>query len=131
MTGLRSPAARVRPRTALALAGALAALAGGCGHTTTVGSSRTLSIAVTEYRLAPETVRMTQGAVTLVVHNLGLYSHNLSISLNGVSEGTTDPIPPGQTAVLTVALSPGRYVIASTLQQDESLGAYGTLIVTR
>jgi hypothetical protein len=26
---------------------------------------------------------------------------------------------------------PGRYVIASTLQQDESLGAYGTLIVTR
>lgn len=139
MTGLRSPAARVRPqrlrrrsrRCSLALLGALAALAGGCGHTTAVGTSRTLSVAVTEYRLAPQTVRTNEGALTLIVHNLGLYSHNLSISRNDISEGTTPPIPPGQTAVLTVELLPGRYVMASTLQQDESLGAYGTLIVTR
>ncbi len=123
MPGLRS--------TGLALAAGVALLAGGCGHATVVGKSRTLEVSVTEYRVAPEQAEVPAGPLTIAVHNYGLLSHNLSVSRNGQAEGATQPISPGGTAVLSLTLAPGRYLMASTLLSDETLGAYGTLIVRR
>jgi plastocyanin len=109
---------------------ALAVPVVGCGSATTVGSGRTLTVALSEYRLNPDNVRVKAGYVTIVVRNYGHLTHNLSIALNGQSAGATKPIPPGQSALLTLSLTPGTYMMSSTLLSDEALGEYGTLTVT-
>jgi hypothetical protein len=120
VSGRRSPLAWLA--TAVAWLGA-----GGCGATTHVGSERTLQIALTEYRVTPQDVHASSGPLTVFVHNYGRLSHDLVISLNGLTEISTKPIAPGQTAELDADLSPGTYVMASTILSDQALGAYGTL----
>ena len=108
-----------------------AVLIGGCGHTHVVGSSRTVDVALTEYRLIPQDVRASAGQVTLLVHNYGRLTHNFVVSLDGQQQGQTPPLAPGDSVGLTLTLSPGTYSMASTLLSDQALGAYGTLKVTR
>jgi hypothetical protein len=107
------------------------ALSAGCGSTTVVGADRTLTLTVTEYRLRPDRARVSEGLLTIVVHNYGKLTHNLAVSLDGQTEGISTPIPAGATAELPLQLTPGTYTIASTLLSDQALGAYGTLTVTR
>ena len=112
------------------LAVALASLAvAACGRTTTVGSGRTLQIALNEYRVAPQDVRAHSGLLTIYVHNYGRLTHDLVITRNGQTEAATKPIAPGQTEALDAALGPGHYLMASSVLSDQALGAYGTLIV--
>jgi hypothetical protein len=118
MSGLRAPLAA----TVLA-----AATLCGCAHTTVIDSHRVLQVTLTEYRIAPQDIRGRAGALTIFVHNFGRLSHSLSISLDGQTEGSTQPIPPGQTTELSVTLPPGTYQMASTILSDQALGAYGTL----
>jgi plastocyanin len=122
MPGLRAS------RTALPLAAL--ALLGACGHTETLGNARTLYVALSEYRLAPQSVRVSAGPVTVFVHNYGRLTHNLVISRSSQATGATRPIWPGQSAEITLTLTPGTYLMASTIQSDEALGEYGTLKVT-
>jgi hypothetical protein len=117
-------------RAPLALLATSLALLCGCGQTHVVGSDRTLQISLTEYRLAPQSIRATAGTLTILVRNYGRLTHNLVIALRGHPEGSTKPIPPGQTAVLTITLAPGTYLMSSTILSDQALGAYGTLSVT-
>ncbi len=112
---------------ALALAGA----AGGCGYTLRVGSDRKLQIALSEYRLNPDSVRVSAGPLTLVAHNYGHLTHNLVVSRTSQSLGATKPIRPGQSAEIMVTLTPGTYLMSSALLSDQALGEYGTLSVTR
>jgi plastocyanin len=105
-------------------------LISGCGRTAVVGSSRTLQVALTEYRLKPQSVRASAGLLTIVVHNYGVLTHNLVISSSGQPTAATAPIWPGDSTELTVALAPGTYQMASTILSDQTLGAYGTLRVT-
>jgi hypothetical protein len=105
-------------------------LAAGCGHTQTVGAGRTLQLGLTEYHLNPQSARASAGLLTIVVHNYGRLTHNLVISLDGRAQGSTQPIPPGQSAELVVDLFKGRYTIASTIMSDQALGASGTLTVS-
>lgn len=100
-----------------------------CGRTTTVGSGRTLQIALNEYRVVPQDVRAQTGVLTIYVHNYGRLTHDLVITLDGRTEATTKPIAPGQTEELDAALGPGHYLMASSILSDQALGAYGTLIV--
>jgi hypothetical protein len=102
-----------------------------CGHTEKVGVAGTVELALTEYRLTPQSVRMPSGEVTIVAHNYGRLAHNVDVLRDGHSAGSTSPIAPGQTATLSVYLLPGSYVMASTLFNDQALGAYGTITVTR
>ena len=118
-----------RPPLAVFAAGLVIMAAAGCGATTTVASSGTLQIAVTEYRITPQSVRAGAGVLTIVVHNDGRLSHNLVISHGSVVEASTTPIAPGGWTELQAALLPGRYLIASSLLSDQALGAYGTLDV--
>jgi plastocyanin len=118
------------PRRRLALA-LCACAAAGCASTATVGGGRVLHLGVTEYRLKPDSVRMSAGVLTIVVHNYGRLTHNLAVSSAGQTEASTKPLWPGQSASLTLNLAPGHYQLASTLLSDQALGAYGTLTVTR
>ena len=118
-----------RPPLSLLAAALVCLCLAACGSTTTVGKDGTLRIALSEYRVIPQDVHTTAGVLTLVVHNYGRLTHDLVISLDGQPEIASQPIPPGQTQVLSAALIPGRYLMASSILSDQALGAYGTLDV--
>ncbi|HEY8764547.1 MAG TPA: hypothetical protein VIM18_10165 [Solirubrobacteraceae bacterium] len=102
----------------------------GCGHTLQVGSDHTLSVALTEYHLNPQSARVASGTLTIVVRNFGRLTHNLVISMNGQPAASTGPLAPGESAAITADLSAGSYQMASTSLSDQALGEYGTLTVT-
>ena len=123
MTGLRA--------TKLALLVAAALLVTACGHTEVAGSGRTVHVQLSEYRLQPQSIRVSRGLVTIIVHNHGLLDHNLTLFQNGQTVDSINPLGPGETSQMTLFLSPGTYSMASTVLSDQSLGAYGTLRVTK
>jgi hypothetical protein len=109
---------------------AVAWITAACSHTQHVGSSRIVRMALTEYRLNPQSVHLSEGGtLAIIVHNYGRLTHNLVLSANGQSVAGTRPIPPGQTYELDLDLAPGKYEMASTIRSDQALGAYGTLTV--
>ena len=126
MPGLRSPLALLAASLTL-----FAVLVAGCSNVTRVADGATLRIALTEYRVRPQSVGASAGLLTIEVHNYGRLSHNLVIALAGHPVFSTKPIPPGQTTELLANLAPGKYAMASTILADQALGAYGTLMVTR
>jgi iron uptake system EfeUOB component EfeO/EfeM len=123
MTGLRA--------TKLALLVAAALLVTACGHTEVAGSGRTVHVQLSEYRLQPQSIRVSRGLVTIIVHNHGLLDHNLTLFQNGQTVDAINPLSPGETSQMTLFLSPGTYSMVSTVLSDQSLGAYGTLKVTK
>ncbi|MDQ6836604.1 MAG: hypothetical protein M3016_10500 [Actinomycetota bacterium] len=118
------------PRARASLLTLLAVAAVGCGNTVAVGRSGALQVAVTEYHVAPQSVRARAGTLSIFVHNYGRLSHNLVISRAGHPQASTQPIPPGQTTELIATLTPGQYLISSTILSDQALGTFGTLTVT-
>jgi hypothetical protein len=94
-----------------------------------VGSGATLQIALNEYRVTPQDVRAGAGLLTIVVHNDGRLTHDLVITHDGRQTAATEPLAPGQTTDLVATLTPGHYLMASTILSDQALGAYGTLDV--
>jgi plastocyanin len=102
----------------------------GCGHTV-VARDGTARIALTEYRLIPQNVRAPAGEVTIDVHNAGRLTHNFTLMRGERTTAETGPMQPGQRIELVLPLTPGKYVMASTLLSDRDLGIYGTLTVTR
>ena len=125
---------RMRVSNRLLLIGAaLSALAGaiaGCSQTVDVGSARMLRLALSEYRVTPQSVLAEPGQLTLVVANDGRLTHNLAITRGGKVISQTPPIPPGESMDLIVYLGRGSYVMTSTLFSDRALGEYGTLNVS-
>jgi len=111
------------------LVAAVAASFAGCGHTAVVGRTRTLQLALTEYRLLPQSISAQPGLLTILVHNYGRLTHNLVISIHGQTVDSTKPLAPGRSAELAMNLAPGSYLMASTLLSDQALGLYGTLTV--
>jgi hypothetical protein len=109
----------------------LTAMLAGCGHTEALKGTRTLDVALSEYRVAPQSSSVSAGDLTVLVHNYGRLTHNLVISRDGQAAAMTRPVAPGQTAEITLTLSRGTYLMASTMLSDQSLGAYGTLRVTQ
>jgi hypothetical protein len=101
-----------------------------CGTTRVVGPERTVQVTLTEYRVTPQRIIAQSGPITFLVHNFGRLAHNLAVTLGGKVVAETSPIRPGSSAVLTVDLSRGSYIIASNLFDDQTLGAYGTLDVS-
>jgi hypothetical protein len=101
----------------------------GCGQVARAGSGATLQIALNEYRVTPQNVHAGAGLLTIVVHNDGRLTHDLVITEDGRQTAATEPLAPGQTTDLVTTLTPGRYLMASTILSDEALGAYGTLDV--
>jgi iron uptake system EfeUOB component EfeO/EfeM len=117
--------------TKLALLVAAVLLVTACGHTEVAGTGRTVHIQLSEYRLQPQSIRVSRGLVTIIVHNHGLLDHNLTLFQNGQTVDAINPLSPGETSQMTLFLSPGTYSMVSTVLSDQSLGAYGTLRVTK
>ncbi|MDQ6807300.1 MAG: cupredoxin domain-containing protein [Actinomycetota bacterium] len=124
MSRLRTPP-RARAVLTLALAWALA----GCAHTIRVGSSRNLNLALSEYRVTPDTVRAYSGTLTITVHNVGARTHDLAITQGSNDVALTPDLMPGQTTLMTVNLAPGKYMLRSKITGDQALGLWGTLDV--
>jgi hypothetical protein len=126
------PAARAAKLLLIAVAASAAFGIGlaGCGHNATVGSDRTLKLALTEYQVVPQKVEVSTGELTIIVHNVGKLVHNLVVTQGDQRIAETQPIWPGTVGELAVALPPGRYTLSSTLFSDQALGQYGTLTVT-
>lgn len=103
----------------------------GCAHTRVVGAGRAVHVGLTEYRLNPSSIRVSAGELTIYVHNYGRLTHDLVIAQHGQTTGQTQPLSPGQGAVLALDLAPGKYSMISTMLTDQALGAYGTLEVTQ
>jgi hypothetical protein len=101
-----------------------------CSHVHVIGADRTLRLALTEYRLRPQDIRMRAGLLTIFVHNYGRLTHNLVLSISGSSAGSTGPLLPGQSTELSLYLTPGHYLMASKILSDQALGEYGTLTGT-
>jgi hypothetical protein len=132
---------------AFAAAFATALTTAACTQTESLAAGRTLQVALTEYRLRPDSVSSTSGALMIVAHNYGRLTHNLTISDGAGTVAGTKPIPPGGSAtvcssssgpgaarsesVCSVTLAPGTYTMASTILSDEALGIYGTLKVAK
>ncbi len=114
----------------LALVALLVAPLAGCSHTEVLGRGQTLSLALTEYRITPQDVRVKSGPLTVLVRNYGRLAHNLVIAHDGQPEAATPALLPGQSAQLTVTLPPGTYQMTSTILSDQTLGEYGTLTIT-
>ncbi len=122
---------KLRVATGLIVTGAAAVALPGCSNTVTVGSSRTIRVALTEYRVVPQSIRSTAGELTLLVENDGRLAHTLAVSSRGTIVGQTPPLQPGASSDLTLSLRPGSYLMTSTLFSDRTLGLYGTLTVVR
>ncbi len=130
------------------LCGIGAALAvAGCGHQAVLKPGHRLTVALMEYRLRPNHIVVSNGHLRITVENVGRLTHNLVIArptpttttlstpTGTVSYATTvagraPDLAPGQRTTITVALGPGRYGIASTVDSDGALGEQGTLTVT-
>jgi hypothetical protein len=120
--------ARLPPRVALAAALAITGLTG-CGTIARVGASRTLDVALSDYRITPQDVDVRSGFVIIAVTNYGRLSHNLVISIDGQPLLATKPLAPGQNDEIDASLAPGQYLMSSSVLSDQALGAYGTLNV--
>jgi hypothetical protein len=116
--------------TAVAASAVAGISVAGCGHAAAVGPNRTLRVALGEYRVTPQKVQTTAGALTIIVHNVGKLTHNLVVKRGKEQVDQTKPIWPGTVSVLAVYLAPGKYTLSSTLFSDEDLGVSGTLSVS-
>jgi Cupredoxin-like domain len=111
------------------VAALLALAVGGCGHVAHVGADGSVQIALNEYRVTPQDVHAGSGTLTFVVHNYGRLTHDLVITRDGRQAAASEPLAPGQTTDLVATLTPGQYLMSSTILSDQALGAYGTLKV--
>ena len=147
--GIRIEARRVRAG-ALAVAGALGVLAatGGAGAapaSDATASAARIKVVLTEWKLVPSVVRVSPGAITFVVRNMGKIPHELAIVRTGrhhhalpmagskASEaglmGEIEEFLPGQTRRLVVKLAPGKYVLLCNLPGHYMAGQYASLRV--
>ena len=120
---------------------ALAALpVGGCGAAVayTRAPDHRVEVRLDEYRVLPEHIQVRAGRVTLVAHNTGRLTHNLGVVQFKRPLGTeeekqygkpTTTLFPGQRALTTVELEPGKYRLVCTIANHDNLGQYAELKV--
>ncbi len=125
---------RLRSLAPAALAPLLLA---GCGGTQTARvTGHTLTLTLSEYRIVPQTASVPAGPLRLVACNRGVLTHNVALqrgTLDSDERTTLTDIPtllPGKCgSVATQPLTPGRYLLASTVGNQAVLGVAATLIV--
>lgn len=117
----------------LAIAAVTAFLASaGCGAAAPVAiPGRTLRLTLSEYRIAPQAVRVRPGRMAIAVRNAGTMVHRLQVRTWDRTRAlaTSPPLRPGESARLVVDLPPGRYVDTCPLDRHDTLGEHGTIEV--
>lgn len=125
---------RVPPRLLAALVAAaftLALAACGSGDSLTVADDRPVAIAMSEFRLSPQELRLPEGRRTLEIRNEGTIVHRFEIrSVDGRRRFVRgEPLRPGQSERIVVSLRAGEYAIRCGQERHNTLGEYGTLRV--
>ena len=126
--------------TAAVAVGAVGALAAG-----SPASTKTVTVALSEWKLTPSATRAPAGKVTFVVRNRGNIEHEfvvirttrhhhlLPTSGGQASEagtiGEIEEIGPGQTKRVTLRLKAGKYVLICNLPGHYMAGQYASLQV--
>jgi hypothetical protein len=120
-----------------------AALAAGCGEPDPVDDKDgSLRLELTEYALDPQVVKTSSRSIRIQARNRGRLTHNVTVQEEREGEGaqarprvlgSTPTAQPGETVRTQrpIRLAPGRYRLACTIGNHDTLGEYGTLIVTR
>ena len=131
------------PRCATLTAVGAAALAAGCGEPDPVDDKDgLLRLELTEYALDPQVIKTPRSSIRIEAANRGRLTHNVAIQEEAEGEGalaqprvlgSTPTAQPRETVrtARAIRLAPGRYRLACTIANHDTLGQYGTLIVTR
>jgi len=131
------------PRCATLTAVGAATLAAGCGEPDPVDDrDGSLRLELTEYAIRPQVVKTSSNEIRIRARNRGRLTHNVAIQEEAEGEGalaqprvlgSTPTAQPGETVrtARAIHLAPGRYRLACTIANHDTLGQYGTLIVTR
>jgi hypothetical protein len=129
---------RLAPTARSPLCALLVALAlGGCGAGRTVRiTGHRVALTLSEYRIVPHTLSVPAGPLRIVARNRGILPHNVELQRGSLdsSERTTLAViptllPGARGAVQTQPLTPGRYLLLSTVGNQAVLGMAGTLVV--
>ena len=89
----------------------------------------TINVALQEMTVALDKTQAAAGTITFVVQNNGHAPHDFAIRGSGLDE-KIPRLEPGQSATLTVELSPGTYEYECTVPGHAIAGMRGTLTVT-
>jgi uncharacterized cupredoxin-like copper-binding protein len=89
--------------------------------------AETVEAIETEFKIALPTTQLKAGKITFQVKNDGKIPHDLAVK--GTSD-TTELIPAGGTAELTVTLEPGKYLLYCTVPGHEAAGMKIDITVT-
>ncbi len=103
----------------------------GCGEPEPVATGSTpLRLTLSEYRLAPQAVRVPAGPLTIVVRNGGTTVHRLEIRSADRTRtlAASPPLRPGESARLSVDLPAGTYVDTCAVERHDTLGEHGTIV---
>lgn len=120
------------PPQALAAAVVTALVAGaGCGEADPVAVDATpLRLTLSEYRIAPQAVRVPAGRVEIQVRNDGTTVHRLEIRSEDRTRtvAASPPLRPDASARLVVTLPPGSYVDTCAVERHDTLGEHGMIV---
>jgi uncharacterized cupredoxin-like copper-binding protein len=107
------------------------------GPATVRVAGHVVAVTLNEYSIKPQNISVPAGSFTLVVHNSGILTHNLTLEhehLDSKGEpviiASSRTLLPGATVRTPVeALNAGRYRMTSTIANQADLGMTGTLSV--
>lgn len=123
-------------RTALAPLACLLVLAltvAGCGSpdAVAVDGQEPVGIALSEFRIVPQDVRVEAGRRTFEVRNEGTMVHRFALRSEDGAEGivTGRPLRPGESETIAVELEPGTYLMRCAQERHNTLGEHGTVTV--
>lgn len=132
----RRRVAAVLRRTARAAPAAVAVAAltaAGCGRSDAVAvpAGRPVALALSEFRVAPQDVRVAAGRRTFAIRNAGTMVHRFELrSEDGRRRLRLGrPLRPGERATEVVDLAPGRYVVRCAQPRHNTLGEHGAVVV--
>ncbi|MBB4663146.1 cupredoxin domain-containing protein [Conexibacter arvalis] len=113
----------------------MAALAlGGCGsgRSADVADTSAAVVAMSEFRLDPQELRLSAGRRAFTIRNDGRIVHRFELRR---ADGDRRllvrgrPLKPGESQTLTVRLTPGEYLMRCAQERHNTLGEWGTVTV--
>jgi uncharacterized cupredoxin-like copper-binding protein len=93
------------------------------------GGGGTVTIAESEFKLAPKDATAKAGKVTVEAKNDGQIVHDLEVEGNGVEKKTAN-LEPGSSGKLALNLKPGKYEMYCSIDGHRASGMEGTITVS-
>jgi uncharacterized cupredoxin-like copper-binding protein len=97
--------------------------------TPAAGGGGAVTVAESEFKLAPKDATAKAGTVTVTAKNDGQIVHDLEVEGNGVEKKTAN-LQPGSSGKLTLNLKPGKYEMYCSIDGHRASGMEGTITVS-